>query len=304
MRILAILGLALALVACAAEDPRAQADIETILDAGVLRGLEARTGGRIGMALLSADGELLKGWRADERFALCSTFKLALSGQVLELVEAGELSMDEEIAFDDSDMLAYAPVVEQHAGEGSMSVEELARAISTHSDNTAANLLLERIGGPEAATAFFRSKGDDVTRLDRTEPTLNENALGDPRDTTSPHAMAGLVQRLVLGDALSTDARTQLAEWTVANTTGDNRIRAGIPDGWRIGDKTGTCGFGQSGAANDVAIVWPPNREAFVLAVYIDRPTAEPDKVEAAIAEIGELAALYMTERNAFTDAD
>lgn len=295
MRLLAVLGIALATVACAPEEPQAEPEIEAILGDAVLGGIEARTGGRVGMALVSEDGELLRSWRADERFALCSTFKLVLSAQILELAEAGELGMDEEIAFDESDLLSYAPVVEQYLDAGTMTVEELARAISTHSDNSAANLLLERIGGPEAMTRFFRVHGDDVTRLDRTEPTLNENAENDVRDTTTPRAMAGLVQRLALGDALSTEAREKLADWAVANTTGDDRIRGGMPEGWRVGDKTGTCGFGENGAANDVAIVWPPDGPPFVLAVYIDRPTARPEEVEAAITQIGRSAALYVS---------
>lgn len=298
MRLLSMLGIALAAVACAFESPPPEPQTEATLDDAAMRGLEARTGGRIGMALVGEDGELLESWRGDERFAMCSTFKLALAAQILELAEAGELAMDEEIAFDESDMLSYAPIVERHVAQGSMTVEQLAAAISTHSDNSAANLLLERIGGPAAMTDFFRLHGDEVSRLDRIEPDLNENAEGDARDTTSPQAMATLVQRLVLGDALSENARAQLARWAIANTTGDNRIRAGLPEGWRVGDKTGTCGFGESGAANDVAIVWPPEGPPFVLAVYIDRPTAEPEEVEAAIAEIGDLAAFYITERD------
>lgn len=292
-------GMCLGLAACAPETPNAEPQIETILDDAVMRGLEARTGARIGLALVAANGELLKSWRGDERFALCSTFKLALGAAVLERVEAGELAMDDAIAFDESDVLDYAPIVAPRVREGSMTVGELAGAISTHSDNSAANLLLEEIGGPEALTEFFRRQGDAATRLDRIEPELNENAQDDVRDTTTPQAMAGLVQRLVLGDALGEEARTRLAEWAVANTTGDNRIRAGIPEGWRVGDKTGTCGYDEDGAVNDVAIVWPPIEPPFVLAVYIDRPTAAREEVEASIAEIGELAAFYMSERYA-----
>jgi beta-lactamase class A len=236
---------------------------------------------------------VIESYRGDERFAMCSTFKLALSAAILEEVEAGNLSMDQAIAFDESDMLDYAPVAREHFAEGQMTIAQMAEAISTLSDNTAANLLLAQIGGPEAMTAFFRRHGDSVTRLDRNEPALNENAPGDERDTTTPEAMAGLVQRLILGDAMSAEAREQLAAWAVANRTGDDRIRAGTPEGWRVGDKTGNCGT----AYNDIGIVWPPEGEPFVLTVYVDRPTAEAGEVDAAIAEIGRLAVARGSER-------
>lgn len=260
---------------------------EDALSAAALTAVEERIGGRVGVALVGADGTLRRDHRGDERFAMCSTFKLALSAAVLEEVAAGRMSLDDDVPFGEGDLLDYAPVAREHVAAGRMTVGELAEAISTLSDNTAANLLLAKIGGPAALTAFFRRHGDELSRLDRTEPALNENASGDERDTTTPRAMAGLVRRLVLGGALGDAAREQLAAWAVANRTGDNRIRAGIPDGWRVGDKTGTCGT----AYNDVAIVWPPEREPFVLAVYVDRPTAEAKQVEAAIAEIGRLAA-------------
>lgn len=270
-----------------------QARNEDALSEEALTAMEERIGGRVGVALVGGDGTVLRDHRGDERFAMCSTFKLALSAAILEDVAAGRMALDDVIPFGEADLLDYAPVVREHVAEGSMTVRELAAAISTLSDNSAANLLLARIGGPAALTEFFRRHGDERSRLDRTEPALNENAPGDERDTTTPRAMAGLVRRLVLGDALGDEAREQLAAWTVANRTGDNRIRAGIPGGWRVGDKTGTCGT----AYNDVAIVWPPEAEPFVLAVYVDRPTAEAKQVEAAIAEIGALAAQLATAR-------
>lgn len=266
---------------------------EDALSAAALTAIEERIGGRIGVALVGGDGTVRHDHRGGERFAMCSTFKLALSAAVLEEVAAGRMSLDDIVPFGEADLLDYAPVTREHVADGRMTVGELAEAISTVSDNTAANLLLARIGGPAALTEFFRRHGDELSRLDRTEPELNENAPGDARDTTTPRAMAGLVRRLVLGDALGDEAREQLAAWAVANRTGDNRIRAGIPDGWRVGDKTGTCGT----AYNDVAIVWPPGAEPFVLAVYVDRPTAETEQVEAAIAEIGGLAAKLATAR-------
>ena len=265
-----------------------------ILGDEVLEGIEQRVGGRLGMALFDDTGTQLRSYRGDERFAMCSTFKLPLGAAVLENVEDGSFALDDAIAFGADDILEYAPVVSESVSAGEMTVAELAEAASTVSDNSAANLLLAQIGGPEGLTAFFRRHGDDVTRLDRTEPTLNENVSGDPRDTTTPVAMAGLVQHLVLGDGLEPASREMLAGWTIASTTGLRRIRAGLPEGWRAGDKTGTCWT----AYNDVAIVWPTESDPFVLVIYIDRPEATPRLVNQAFAEIGELAASYMTARN------
>lgn len=249
--------------------------------------LEQEIGGRLGVTLVDAEGVVVDSHRGNERFAMCSTFKLAMAGMVLERVAEGELSLDDVIPYGESDLLAYAPVARERVGEGGMPIRDLAEAIVILSDNTAANLLLDRIGGPEAVTAFFRRHGDPTTRLDRTEPTLNENAVGDERDTTTPIAMAGLIQRLVLGSALTADARKQLQDWAVANQTGDDRIRAGIPTDWRVGDKTGSCG----NASNDIGIVWPPAGEPFVLTIYIDRPTVEAPQVNGAFAELARLAA-------------
>jgi beta-lactamase class A len=268
--------------------------VNVILGDEVLEEIEQRIGSRLGIALIDDTGTQLRSYRGDERFAMCSTFKLALSAAVLERVEAGSIALDDTIAFGEDDILEYAPVVSERVADGEMTIAELAEAISTVSDNSAANLLLARIGGPEGLTTFFRRHGDDVTRLDRIEPDLNENLPGDPRDTTSPVAMAGLVQRLVLGDGLEPASRAMLAEWTEASTTGLRRIRAGLPEGWRAGDKTGTCWT----AYNDIAIIWPSESDPFVLAIYIDRPEATPRQVNAAFAEIGELAASYMTERD------
>lgn len=276
--------IALGLAACGGAPEATVSD--AALDHATMRTIEAEIGGRIGVALIDDDGETLYAWRGDERFAMCSTFKLPLSAAILERVEQGELTIDDSIRFGPEDVLDYAPVVSEHVDRGEMTIAELAEAISTLSDNSAANLLLERIGGPGGLTQFFRDHGDTVSRLDRTEPDLNENAPGDARDTTSPQAMAGLVQRLIFGTELNTGARAQLADWTIANRTGDDRIRAGIPAGWRVGDKTGSCGT----AYNDVGIVWPPEGDPFVLAIYIDRPEADGDRVNAAIAEIARLA--------------
>jgi beta-lactamase class A len=264
-----------------------------VMSEATLAGLEARLGGRLGVALVGEDGVLRRSHRGDERFAMCSTFKLALSAAILEQVDDGDLSLDAEVPIDESDLLSYAPVVTERVGEGRIRVDELAVASVTLSDNSAANLLLERVGGPAGLTAFFRRQGDPVTRLDRIEPDLNENRPGDERDTTTPEAMATLVQRLVLGTGLSAESRELLRSWLEQTSTGLQRIRAGLPDRWRAGDKTGTCGT----AYNDVAVVWPPEGEALVLVVYIDRPAVEAGDVDDVFAELGGLAAEFVAER-------
>lgn len=271
---------------CAAAPPPQAANVAD----GRLAAIEQRIGGRVGVALVDRGGRLRLARRAGERFAMCSTFKLPLAALALEQAEASKLSLAEAIAYDQSDVLDYAPVVKAHLAEGHLSVEALAEAGVELSDNSAANLLLERLGGPPALTAFVRRHGDAVTRLDRTEVSLNENRPNDPRDTTSPAAMAALVRNLMLGDRLGAGSRERLARWTVAASTALDRIRAGLPAGWRAGDKSGNCGT----AFNDVAIVWPPDAAPFVLAVYVDRPSAPRQQINAAIAEIGRVAAELM----------
>jgi beta-lactamase class A len=169
-----------------------------------------------------------------------------------------------------------------------MTVGELCDAAVTLSDNTAANLLLDSFGGPAGLTAHMRSLGDGVSRLDRRETALNEAAPGDPRDTTTPAAMLGLLRDTVLGTALSPSSRAQMAAWLVANKTGDKRLRAGVPAGWRVGDRTGTGG---NNATNDVAVLWPPGRVPIVVAAYYAEARASEDERNAVLAEVGRLAA-------------
>jgi len=156
------------------------------------------------------------------------------------------------------------------------------------SDNTAANLILKEVGGPEGVTAFARSLADEVTRLDRIEPSLNDGTPGDPRDTTSPSAMAETLQALTLGDALSATSRAQLIAWMLACQTGDTKLRAGLPNDWRVGDKTG---FGGHGSSNDIAVIWPAQREPIVLTVYLTQCPASNDEKSAAIAAVARAVA-------------
>lgn len=234
--------------------------------------LEAASGGRLGVsALRSRDGFSLS-HRAGERFPMCSTFKLMLTAAVLRR------SMDEpdilgrHVGYTKADLLSYAPITSKHVAQGGMSVEALCDATMRYSDNTAANLLLSLLGGPADVTAFARSIGDDAFRLDRWEPELNSAIPGDPRDTTTPAAMARSLKRLALGDALAPPQRDMLLRWMEGNTTGAGKIRAGVPDGWRVCDKTGS---GDYGTTNDVAVLLPPSGAPVILAVYLTQPVQD-----------------------------
>ncbi len=229
-----------------------------------LAALERKAGGRLGVCALDTANGALLGHRADERFPLCSTFKLMLSAAVLARTQHEAGLLDRLIRYDKRDLLDYSPITEQHVGTG-MTVAALCAATLQYSDNAAANLLLKVLGGPAAVTAFARSIGDATFRLDRWEPELNSALPGDPRDTSTPNAMARSLRALLAGDALPPAPRTQLQDWLLGNTTGDRRIRAGVPAGWRVADKTGT---GAHGTANDIGALWPPERQPVMLVLF------------------------------------
>jgi len=184
-------------------------------------------------------------------------------------------------------VVANSPTTEKHVEDG-LTMAAICEAAITLSDNTAGNLMLASLGGPQAITAFARSLGDPMTRLDRIETELNEALPGDPRDTTTPFAMLGNLQKLVLGDALSAASKDQLTKWLLANKTGDARIRARLPQGWRVGDKTGS---GERGTTNDVGIVWPASGAPIIVTVYLTESTASPEQRNATIAAIGRAVA-------------
>lgn len=276
--------------ACAAparRSPQAQAQAEHALAA-----LESGFAGRIGVcALDTADGALL-GQRADERFPMCSSFKAVLAAAILARSTAEPGLLQQHVRYTRGDLLAHSPVTQQHVDRG-MRVADLCEATVQTSDNAAANLLLQRIGGPAGLTAFMRSIGDTQFRLDRWELELNSSLPGDPRDTTTPRAMAESLRKLVVDDALAPGQRAQLAAWMRGTTTGDARIRAGMPAGWVVGNKTGTSGKGAHGSAIDVAVVWPPGRAPLVLAVFTTRHAADAPALEAPIAQAARIAAQW-----------
>ncbi|MBX3525160.1 MAG: class A beta-lactamase [Rhodoblastus sp.] len=224
-------------------------------------------------------------FRAEERFPLTSTFKFLAAAAVLAKVDAGKDTLHRRVVYAKSDLVTYSPETEKHAGEG-MALGAICEAAITLSDNTAGNLMLAAIGGPEGLTRFARKLGDEVTRLDRIETALNEASPGDPRDTTSPSAMLGNLEKLLLGDALETASRERLTAWLIANKTGDTRLRAGLPAGWRVGDKTGAGG---NGTANDLAIVWPPGRKPILIAAYLTQCDRGMDARNQALAEVARI---------------
>jgi len=253
-----------------------------------LAGIEARAGGRLGVFVRDTGTGATLAHRADERFPMCSTFKLLAAAAALKRVDEGRERLDRTIAFGPSDLLEYAPISKTHVAEGGMTLAEACAAAIDWSDNTAGNLILQTIGGPQGYTRFARSLGDEITRLDRNEPSLNESTPRDERDTTSPRAMTEDMRKVLLGETLSEASRLQLEAWLIGDKVGDKRLRAGLPPSWRIGDKTGS---GDHGTANTIAIIRPPGQAPIVAAVYYTESPAPMDARDAIHKEIGGLIA-------------
>lgn len=262
------------------------ADADALQDA--LRDIEATARGRLGVHILDTGTGREHGWRSDERFLMLSSFKLLASALVLDRADRGEESLERRIRYRRQDLVSWSPVTERHVGGTGLSLAQLCEATITTSDNTAANLILASYGGPAALTAYARRLGDRVTRLDRTEPELNVRAAsGEPLDTTTPRAMAHTLRALLVGDALSPASRARLLQWLLANTTGGKRLRAGLPVGWQVGEKTGTAGDD----ANDIGIAFPPQRAPVIVTAYLAESATDGATREAALARVGRLLA-------------
>jgi beta-lactamase class A len=246
--------------------------------------IESNSGGRLGVAILDTGAQRHAEHRATELFPMCSTFKLLAAAAVLKRVDNGEEHLERRIKVQSSDMVDYSPVTKDHVGGDGMTLAELCAASIIYSDSTAANLLLATMGGPQGLTAYARSIGDPITRLDRIELDLNEAVPGDPRDTTTPAAMLQNLRTLLFGDALSAGSKDQLIAWLVGNRTGDARLRAGLPPGWRCGDKTGT---GQRGSTNDIGVIWPPQGAPVLVTAYLTETTAASEARNATLADVG-----------------
>ncbi|MBQ0928919.1 class A beta-lactamase [Ideonella alba] len=261
-----------------------------------LAALERRHGGRLGAVIQDLGGGPGLAHRADERFALCSTFKLWLAAAVLAEADAGRWRLDDRLRWQAADAVPNSPVTAAQDARAGMTLSALAEAAQCHSDNLAANLLLRHLGGPAALTDWLRRQGDSVTRLDRIEPAMNQVRAGEVQDSTSPAAIAANLTRLLRGDLLSASSRDRLLGWMRATRTGPRRLRAGLPSGWTLGHKTGTgLDDGLPDRLNDVGIVWPPGgRAPRVVAVYYEGPqrgSRDPrPQDEAVLAAVGRLA--------------
>lgn len=252
---------------------------------------------RLGVCFLDTVTGEVSGHRMEERFALCSTFKLALAAACLREADHGRIDLDEVIAYSEADLLPWAPVTRTNLAKGGMSVAALAQAAQEMSDGVAANLLVRRLGGPAALTARIREMGDTVTRLDRYEPELGLVLSADLRDTTSPLAMAQLVGRITTGDILQRGSRARLLQWMENTNTGPDRLRAGLPAAWRTGNKTGTGrAQGTTNKCNDVAVTFPPGAGHIIISAYFDSgeyTERTEARHEAVLAEVGRIAAQW-----------
>ena len=251
--------------------------------------LETQSGGRLGVAALDTASGRSFAHRGDERFPITSTFKLLAAAAVLARVDAGASALEKILRYEERDVVTYSPATKPFAGQGKgMTLDALCEAALTLSDNTAGNLLLREIGGPSGIGAFARTLGDPLTRLDRWETELNEALPGDERDTTTPGAMLADLQKLALGDALKPASREKLVGWLKGCKTSADRMKASLPPGWIVGDKTGA---GERGTMNDVGVIWPPDGAPILLTIYLTA-TDRPQPERAAIhREIGRLVA-------------
>jgi len=255
-----------------------------------LKDLEAKSGARIGVAAVDYNSGKLVCWREGERFIMCSTFKLSLAAAMLSRADADQQDLNRVIHYGKSDLLDVSPVTTRNVKIG-MRVVDLCEAAIVYSDNTAANLMLTELGGPQALTGWWREIGDTVTRLDRREPALN---LPDgDKDTTSPAAMLGNLKSMLLGNAVSPQSRARLMGWLAASTTGAAMLRAGVPSGWAVGDKSGRLSGNDptQGATNDIAILTPPGRKSILVAAYTTGGRGDDAARQALIADVGRIVA-------------
>jgi beta-lactamase class A len=252
-----------------------------------LAALENQHGGRLGVAMLDTGSGTRVGYRDDERFLMCSTFKMLLAAAVLARVDRGQEHLDQRLTFGKDALLEYAPITSKHVGPPGMTLAELCQAAVAVSDNTAANVLMAHLGGPSVVTAYARQLGDAITRLDHIEPELNRPSADAASDTTTPNAMLANLQKLTLGDVLSDASRKQLIEWLCQTSTGKHLLRAGVPSDWRVGEKTGSG----SSQRNDVAIMWPPNRQALLITAYYTNAQMDDDQRASVLAAVGRIGA-------------
>ena len=245
--------------------------------------LESKFNARLGVYAIDTENEKSISYRGDERFAFASTYKALAAGTMLKQKSVNEL--DEIVTYSKDDLVTYSPITEKHVDTG-MSLREIADAAIRYSDNTAGNLLFNEIGGPEGFEKTLREIGDTITLSERTEPNLNLTVPGNSRDTSTPKALTTSLQAFIVGDKLSFENRELLTEWLVGSTTGDTLIRAGVPEEWIVGDKSGAASYG---TRNDIAVVWPPDRSPIFIAILSDRTTEDATYDDALITEAAKI---------------
>lgn len=258
--------------------------------------IERASGGKLGVHVLDTGSGRTLGWRADSRFPFCSSFKAPLAAFVLWKADRGELRLDQPVRYGEADLIGWSPVTRKHLPEGVLSIGDLCAAAVDDSDNGAANLLLGQIGGPGALTTWMRRTGDPAFQLSHRELALNHSHFGDALDTTTPRAMAQSFGRFAFGQTLQPASRAQWIDWLVANTTGDKRLRAGLPKDWRVGDKTGTWEGGGWASTIDIAVAWPPGRAPLVISGFVTDHSSTAAG-EAALAGVARQVATWVQAR-------
>nr|WP_312282886.1 class A beta-lactamase [Pseudescherichia sp.] len=246
---------------------------------------EIRLPGKIGMSIVNADGQPIFGYRQSERFPLTSTFKVLACAALLDRLHKTAGLLDETVTIKPDELLSYSPITKNYVAPATITLQTLCSAAVSYSDNTAGNSILTYLGGPDAITRFMRESGDDVTRLDRTEPTLNEATPGDERDTSTPERMASGLHTLLATPRLTAPHREMLEQWMRDDKVADNLLRAALPEGWAIADKTGAGGYGSRAI---IAAVYPKGAQPVYMAIYITQTDAEMKMSDGVIKRIGE----------------
>lgn len=252
----------------------------------LIKNVEKQISGRIGLFAIDIKSGRTIGYRSNERFLMCSTFKAVLCAQILHNIDLKNESLDRVIRYSQVDVLSYAPITSRPENKYAMKVGDLCAAALQYSDNTAANLLLKIQGGPSGLTNYLRSIGDTMTSLDRIEPDLNTQSGNF--DTTTPKAMALTLKKLLIENKLSQTSRDQLKTWLLKNETGIHRLKAGLPTGWTIADKTGT---GDNGITNDIGVIYRADGSPIVVAAYVNGSSQTREKLETTLAELGKIVA-------------
>jgi len=268
---------------CALCQPAQAINTEGLKD--FLKQEETRLSGKIGMSIINAEGQPIFGYRQDERFPLTSTFKVLACAALLDRLHKTSGSLDEVVTIQPDELLSYSPITKNYVAPATITLQTLCAAAVSYSDNTAGNRILTYLGGPAAVTRFMRESGDTITRLDRTEPTLNEATPGDERDTSTPERMAAGLHTLLATPRLTVLHREMLEKWMREDKVADNLLRAALPRGWAIADKTGAGGYGSRAI---IAAVYPTGKKPVYMAIYITQTDAEMKVSDGMIKKIGE----------------